>query len=61
LLESETKGDFNKDGLISLTEAYAYARDYVAKEWNQKYESDAYMPRISGTPLDITLFRAAKE
>jgi len=61
LLESGKKGDINKDGLVSLTEAYAYARDYIAEEWNQQYEADAYMPRISGSPLDVTLFRAAKD
>jgi len=61
LLKSREMGDTNRDGLVSLTEAYAYARDYIAKEWNQQYEAEAYMPRISGSPLDVTLFRTVKD
>jgi len=61
LLESSAKGDLNEDGIVSLTEAYTYARGYIAKEWNQQYEDDAYMPRISGSPLDVTLFMATKD
>ncbi len=61
LLESIAKGDLNQDGLVSLTEAYAYARGFISREWNQQYEVVAYMPRISGSPLDVTLFRAAKD
>jgi len=58
LLESVEHGDENGDGLVTLTEAYDYASRYVADVFNEKYPDYAYYPRLSGSDLDVVLFRA---
>jgi uncharacterized caspase-like protein len=60
LLKSATKGDKNGDGLVTLTEAFDYASKYVAEAFNKKYPYYAYYPRISGSPVDVVLFRTSE-
>ena len=59
LLEAVKKGDANKDGLVTLTEAYDHAADFIRTKWNMLYpESSAvYLPRLSGNALDVVLFK----
>jgi len=57
LIESAKKGDTNKDGYISCTEAYTYASKSVDKNWNEyNGNSRAYYPHISGGLRDMVLF-----
>lgn len=60
LLEAARKGDANKDGLVTLTEAYDYAADFIKTKWNILYSnasSAVYIPRLSGNALDLVLFK----
>ena len=58
LLKSADSGDANGDGLVTLTEAYNYAANFVQTEWNAKHSSDSiYLPRLSGNALDVVLFK----
>lgn len=61
LLESADDGDGDMDGLVTLTEAFAYASRYVIEVFNQEYPSYAYYPRISGSALDVVLFKAQNQ
>ena len=58
LLESAKYGDANRDGLVTLTEAFDYASRYVEATVNEWYPSYAYYPRLSGSALDVVLFAA---
>jgi uncharacterized caspase-like protein len=60
LLKSATEGDKNGDGLVTLTESFDYASKYVTEAFNKKYPYYAYYPRISGSPMDVVLFRTSE-
>jgi uncharacterized caspase-like protein len=60
LLESAKHGDENDDGLVTLTETYAYAAEYVAEVFNLGHPNLAYYPRLSGSALDLVLFRTGE-
>lgn len=47
-----TEADRDRDGVITLTESYAYVRTMIESTWD--YES--FVPRISGGPVDFALF-----
>jgi uncharacterized caspase-like protein len=65
LLQSATKGDSDSDGVVTTTEAFAYATEYV-KAWDQKMAAEGYfsyydgddpfLPHISGGTRDFVLF-----
>jgi uncharacterized caspase-like protein len=65
LLQSAAKGDSDGDGVVTTTEAYAYATEYV-KAWDQKMveqgyfsymdDDDPFLPHISGGTRDFVLF-----
>lgn len=58
LLVSSKYGDSNRDGEVTLTEAYNYAANYVQTVWNSlSSRSHLYLPRISGNALDVVLFQ----
>jgi uncharacterized caspase-like protein len=61
LLQSVAHGDENDDGLVTLTEAFGYASRYVEDVFNAKYPYYSYYPRISGSPLDIVLFKTGSD
>ena len=54
-LNSIYDADSNNDGVIALRECYAYARNMIESTWQYA----AFIPRISGGPVDFVLFRAA--
>jgi uncharacterized caspase-like protein len=57
LLEAATKGDQNRDGFVSCTEAYSYAAKRVDSYWNgSEPTSNAFYPHISGGWRDLVLF-----
>ncbi len=60
LLKSPAEGDGNKDGWITITEAYDYCRKKIEEEWNSPNsgENYHYLPHITGTPVDFILFPA---
>ncbi|GAB1481259.1 hypothetical protein MASR2M78_00740 [Treponema sp.] len=58
LLESQREGDINGDGCITVSEAYTYARSYVARHFNANNPWQAYTPQISSTAMDLVLFKA---
>ena len=55
LLDSVYDGDLNSDGIVTLSECYAYVKNAIALTW--RYEP--FVPRISGGPIDFALFNAA--
>jgi uncharacterized caspase-like protein len=59
LLEAAEEGDENGDGLVTLTEAYDHAADFIQTKWNVLYSgsSAVYLPRLSGNALDVVLFK----
>jgi hypothetical protein len=57
LLEASASGDRNRDGYVTVTEAYDYVRRGIDDNWNAKvlyYER--FAPHVSGGPLDYVLF-----
>jgi hypothetical protein len=59
LLKTPRKADKNGDGWITTLEAYSYVRREIQDHFNSSVPSEyKFLPRISGTPLDIVLFEA---
>ncbi len=60
LLEAEREGDANRDGWVTVTEAFAYTQDCIYRDWNYGYgfPSDVFSPHVSGGPVDYVLFEA---
>lgn len=61
LLETPKNGDLNGDGLISITEAYAYTAACIEEDWNSNSDVPSdwqYAPHITGGPVDFLLFEA---
>jgi hypothetical protein len=60
LLESETEGDHDRDGWVTVTEAFAYAKEMIYQDWNYGYgfPSAVFSPHVSGGPVDYVLFEA---
>jgi hypothetical protein len=60
LLQSESSGDRNGDGFVTVTEAYDYIRTQINNEWNLKYglPTAVFSPHVSGGPVDYVLFTA---
>jgi hypothetical protein len=58
LLKSEREGDLDRDGWVTVTEAFAYAQDMIYRAWNYGYgyPSDVFSPHVSGGPVDYVLF-----
>jgi hypothetical protein len=50
LLQAERNADRNRDGYITVTEAYYYVRTQINAEWSS--------PHVSGGPVDYVLFQA---
>lgn len=61
LLKSAVSGDGNGDGVVTVDEAYRYAKSRIIADWNAKYagiggnEGD-FLPHISGGTGDVALF-----
>jgi hypothetical protein len=59
LLEAARQGDANGDGWVTVTEAFAYAKRMIYRDWNSYYGSYyAFSPHVSGGPVDYVLFEA---
>jgi hypothetical protein len=60
LLQSERSGDRNRDGYVTVTEAYDYIHTKINNEWNLKYgePTAVFSPHVSGGPVDYVLFTA---
>ena len=61
LLESESEGDLNRDGWVTVTEAFSYAQEMIYKHWNYTAYGSSYgyfSPHVSGGPVDYVLFEA---
>jgi hypothetical protein len=60
LLEAERGGDRNRDGYVTVTEAYDYVRAKIYTEWNLRngFAADAFSPHVSGGPVDYVLLKA---
>jgi hypothetical protein len=58
-LETPRAGDLDRDGWVTLTEAYEYSRKSIDSNWNSKYSAEyRFLPHISGGPIDPVLFKA---
>jgi uncharacterized caspase-like protein len=58
LLRAADYGDTDGDGLVTVAEAYAYAKKQIKDNWNSayyRYDED-FLPHISGGTGDIALF-----
>lgn len=58
LLQTPQYGDRNRDGYVTVTEAYDYIRRGIETSWNP-LSDDAdwvYSPHVSGGPVDFLLF-----
>jgi len=60
LLKSESEGDANRDGWVTVTEAFAYTKKMIYRDWNYGYgfPSAVFSPHVSGGPVDYVLFEA---
>lgn len=58
LLASALSGDSNRDGYVTTTEAFSYAKESVKAYWNSAYAiyGAALLPHISGGAGDLVLF-----
>lgn len=55
LLEASQEGDLNRDGYITVLEAYAWASAAIETGWNVGAVSD-FHPHLSGGAVDFVLF-----
>ena len=56
-LQAASAGDLDRNGFVTLQEAYRYARAGVEKYWNSVYIGSAdFLPRISGNARDVVIF-----
>jgi uncharacterized caspase-like protein len=55
LLQAEHNADHNRDGYITVTEAYYYVRNRINSEWSL---NGAFSPHVSGGPVDYVLLEA---
>jgi uncharacterized caspase-like protein len=61
LLQAPLRADRNRDGFVTVSEAYGYVLDVIEREWNRRYApypEAIFAPRISGGPVDYVLFQA---
>ncbi len=62
LLQTPSYADYNRDGYITLTEAFYYTAYYIDTYWNDdEYEGENdldYYPHVSAFPVDPLLFEA---
>jgi hypothetical protein len=60
LLEAEREADANRDGWVTVTEAFAYTQKMIYRDWNYGYgfPSAVFSPHVSGGPVDYVLFEA---
>ncbi len=61
LLQAAQRGDRNRDGWVTVSEAYGYVRDAIEAEWNRRFPPgsiEIFAPRVSGGPVDFVLFQA---
>jgi hypothetical protein len=58
LLEAVTGGDYNRDGYVTVTEAYRYIARNIQSEWNREHSFyfQDFFPHVSGGPVDYILF-----
>lgn len=58
MLASALSGDSNRDGYVTTTEAFSYAKESVKAYWNSAYAiyDAALLPHISGGAGDLVLF-----
>lgn len=68
LLESKTKGDFDGNGYVTVSEAYRYAFDGIQGRWNlvwgavgedgfSRAADFLFLPHLSAGPADYLLFK----
>lgn len=68
LLDAKTRGDFDGNGYVTVSEAYRYSFEGLQQEWNlvwgavgagtlAKATSQAFLPHLSQGPADYLLFR----
>jgi uncharacterized caspase-like protein len=60
LLKAEREADANRDGWVTVTEAFAYTQKMIYRDWNYGYgfPSAVFSPHVSGGPVDYVLFEA---
>jgi hypothetical protein len=56
LLQAATLGDADGDGVVTTTEAYAYAAAAIKSQWDSNPFISAFLPHISGDTRDLVLF-----
>jgi len=58
LLESASNGDLNRDGYVTVSEAYFYIYRNIDEHFNMVYGPSGYVffPHVSGGPVDYVLF-----
>lgn len=58
LLKAADYGDSDGDGLVTVAEAYAYAKEQIKGNWNALYYGydEDFLPHISGGTGDIALY-----
>jgi hypothetical protein len=59
LLQTPQYGDRNRDGYVTVTEAYDYIRRGIEAYWNPLIDDAEWVhsPHVSGGPLDFLLFQ----
>jgi uncharacterized caspase-like protein len=58
LLQTPRRADANRDGLVTASEAYYFAKNAVADVWNSRNPAFSFYPHISGGAMDFVLFEA---
>jgi uncharacterized caspase-like protein len=61
LLQTPRKADVNKDGYVTASEAYYFAKNAVVNNWNPgatQLGGAPFYPHISGGAMDFVLFEA---
>jgi hypothetical protein len=56
LLEAADRGDFNRDGYLTVVEAFSYVRKAIDAVWNPEHPFNQFSPHVSGGPVDFVLF-----
>ena len=56
LLQTAGQADLNRDGAVTVLEAFSYVKAGIEAGWNQSDPESAFTPHVSGGPVDFVLF-----
>jgi hypothetical protein len=56
LLKTAGDGDLNRDGDVTVLEAFSLVKAGIEVNWNAENPAEAFTPHVSGGSVDFVLF-----